>query len=179
MANCVLQGVQVSGIVSVVPAKTRRPEDETYFDLETAKKVSENVGVSIRHIDPSLCTSDLCAVAAERLLVQLNWNREEIRALIFVTQTPDYFLPATSHVLHQRLGLPSTCCVFDVNLGCSGYVYGLWLAASSVKTLGGKVLLLVGDISSRITSPLDQSVVFLFGDAGTATGLDLDRKSVV
>lgn len=175
MANCVLEGVRVAGSVSVVPAQTRSPQDEaSHFGADTAQKVSENVGVHVRHVVPSsLCTSDLCTVAAERLLDQLGWNREEIRSLIFITQSPDYVLPATSHVLHQRLGLPVSCCVFDVNLGCSGYVYGLWLAASSAKTLGGKVLLLVGDTSSRLTSPLDQSVAFLFGDAGTATAVEL------
>ena len=173
MANCVIQGVQVAGVASAVPAATRSVQDEAaYFGAEAAAKISQSVGVNVRHVvPPGVCTSDLCAAAAERLLEDLNWKREEVRALIFITQTPDYVLPATSHALHQNLNLPVSCCVFDVNLGCSGYVYGLWLASSIATTLRGKVLLLVGDTVSRICSPQDRSVAFLFGDAGTATAL--------
>jgi 3-oxoacyl-[acyl-carrier-protein] synthase-3 len=97
--------------------------------------------------------------------------------LVFVTQTPDYLLPATSYVLHHRLGLPSSCYALDINLGCSGYVYGLWVAASLMQNVKGNVLLLVGDTISRITAPQDQSVALLFGDAGTATALTPDADA--
>ncbi len=174
MANCVIEGVRVAGIACAVPSPTRSAQDEVaHFGAEAASKISQSVGVDVRHVaPPEVCTSDLSLAATERLLADLNWKREEIGALIFITQTPDYVLPATSHSLHRRLNLPAACCAFDVNLGCSGYVYGLWLASSVAASLRGKVLLLVGDTITHLISPQDQSVAFLFGDAGTATGLE-------
>ena len=157
-----------------MPAASRSVHDEVQWcSEEVADKIGKNIGIAVRHVaSESICTSDLCCAAAERLLAELNWDRDSISGLIFISQTPDYVLPATSYSIHQRLGLPSTCYSFDVNLGCSGYVYGLWLAASLMQTASGKVLLLVGDTISRIASPQDQTVTFLFGDAGSATALE-------
>jgi 3-oxoacyl-[acyl-carrier-protein] synthase-3 len=161
-------------VACAVPAETRSVHDEfLWCDRETANKISASIGVKRRHVAPeSICTSDLCCAAASRLLAELHWDPNEISGLIFVTQTPDYVLPATSCSIHRRLRLPSTCFALDVNLGCSGYVYGLWLAASLMQTGGGKVLLLVGDTISRVASPQDQTTTFVFGDAGSATALE-------
>lgn len=119
-----------------------------------------------------MCASDLCEDAANRLLVDLKWDKQSVDALVFVTQTPDYILPATACTLQQRLGLSTTCACFDVNLGCSGYVYGLWLASSLVESGLERVLLLVGDTLTRVVSEVDRSVAFLFGDSGSATALE-------
>ena len=129
-------------------------------------------------VSAGVCTSDLCEAAARKLLAALNWTPDSVDALIFVSQTPDYLLPATSCSLHGRLRLSKQCAAFDLNLGCSGYVYGLWIASQLV--VGGlkRVLLLVGDTISRIVSPLDRSAVPLFGDAGTATALERDENNM-
>jgi 3-oxoacyl-[acyl-carrier-protein] synthase-3 len=92
-----------------------------------------------------------------------------------VTQTPDYFMPSSSGVLHKRLGLATTCAAFDLGLGCSGYVYGLWLASMMLRTGGlRRVLLLHGETPTRYTSDDDRAVSLIFGDAGSATALELD-----
>src|SRR5690606_5185868 len=97
---------------------------------------------------------------------------DSIDLLIFVSQTPDHIAPATACILQGRLGLSKSCAAFDVNLGCSGYVYGLWMASSLLAAGGGKrALLLCGD-TARKQSPEDRSVAMLFGDAGTATALE-------
>ena len=120
-----------------------------------------------------MCTSDLCVAAAEALLDELKWNRDDITAVVFVTQTPDYVLPATAVVMQDRLKLPKTALALDVNLGCSGYVYGLQVLASLLSAGGlAKGLLLVGDTISRTTSARDRSVAPLFGDGGSATALE-------
>jgi 3-oxoacyl-[acyl-carrier-protein] synthase-3 len=173
MAKGEIAGVRIAGIASAVPTQTCGLESLKFIDPEQALKISENVGVRTRRIaPPSICTSDLCYAAAVRLMRELDWAPGEIAGLIFITQTADYQLPATSYVLHARLGLPVSCYAFDINLGCSGFVYGLWVAASLMQNVKGKTLLLVGDIASRGLSPYDQSVVPLFGDAGTATALE-------
>jgi len=144
-----------------------------------SKRVIAMTGIESRHIAPShLCSSDLCADAADRLLDELGWERESIGALVFVTQTPDYVLPATACVLQHRLALPTSCACFDVNMGCSGYVYGLSIASAFVESGIQRVLLLVGDTSTRLVSEQDRSVAFLFGDSGAATALErADSKS--
>ncbi len=179
MASAGVSGIRIAGVACAVPAESRTPRDETGFAPEVGEKISRNTGILTRHVAPkTVCTSDLCYAAAQRLLDSLQWDRKEITGLIFISQTPDYVLPATSFSLHRRLGLSDSCYAFDVNLGCSGYVYGLWLASSLMQTVTGKVLLLVGDTISKLTSSEDQSVAFLFGDAGSATALERDPDAL-
>jgi 3-oxoacyl-[acyl-carrier-protein] synthase-3 len=77
------------------------------------------------------------------------------------------------------LGLPKSCAAFDVALGCSGYVYGLWIASSLMLAGCRRVLLLAGESTTRIISPLDRAAVPLFGDAGTATALEREEGHVM
>jgi 3-oxoacyl-[acyl-carrier-protein] synthase-3 len=138
-----------------------------------ARRLYTLTGIESRRIaPPDLCASDLCADAAARLLAALKWEKESISALIFLSQTPDYILPATACLLQQKLNLSQSCLAFDINMGCSGYVYGLMTAASLVEAGLGRVLLLVGDTINRLCSEDDRSVAFLFGDAGSATALE-------
>jgi 3-oxoacyl-[acyl-carrier-protein] synthase-3 len=105
----------------------------------------------------SITAGDLCCQAAEQLLSAKLSRREEIEAVIMVTQTPDYFMPATAAIIHGKVRLPTECAAFDVNLGSSGYVYGLWLAFQMVETRSAKtVLLLAGDTLDRLASPRAQ-----------------------
>ncbi len=175
MAICSVSNAKIAGISVAIPEHFRsRVDDETVFGKEIVAKIQQHSGVMRRPVTlGGLCASDLCFAAAERLLENLNWSRESIDALIFVTQTPDYVLPATSCTLQQRLGLTKHCAAFDVNLGCSGYVYGLWLAGQILASASmRRTLLLVGDTISRIVSPMDRGAALLFGDAGSATALE-------
>ncbi len=172
-----ISGVRPVGVATAVPSSVRTLTDDALtFGESEVEKISENTGVYRRHIAPrSLCTSDLCFAAANRLIEELGWKRDSIDILIFVSQTPDYVLPPTSCVLQERLGFPTSCIAYDVNLGCSGYIYGLWMASGLIA--GGaarRALLLVGDTITHLTSPLDRSTALLFGDAGTATALEQD-----
>jgi len=112
----------------------------------------------------------LCFEAAEILLNDMRIDRNSIDLLIFVSQTPDYHQPATAPILQHRLGLSKLCGSFDINLACSGYVYGLSTAFSYVAQNGiDRVLLLVGETLSKIISKKDRATSLLFGDGGTAT----------
>ena len=140
----------------------------------------ETTGIAQRHTigKNKICASDLCFEAAERLISELNWNKKEIDCLIFVSQTPDYILPATSCILQNRLGLSTECFAIDISLGCSGWVYGLatlsqLLASGNFK----KGLLLNGDTVTVTKSDRDKSTSPLFGDAGTATALEFDTSA--
>jgi 3-oxoacyl-[acyl-carrier-protein] synthase-3 len=179
MSYSKISGVRIAGVASAVPARRAGlAEGSAVFGEESARKVSEATGVIERRIaSPEVCTSDLCAAAAELLLKELDRPVSDIGGLIFISQSPDYVLPATSQVLQHRLGLPDSVFAFDVNLGCSGYVYGLWLAASLVSSTARPVLLLVGDTPNKMVSPVDQSTALLFGDAGSATLLEPAAES--
>ena len=104
-------------------------------------------------------------------------NRDEIDLLVFVSQTPDYRMPATSILLQHRLGLPSTTIAFDVNLGCSGFLYGLSIVYSFMESSGlKKALLLDGETRSKVYSPKDRRSAFLFGDGGVAALIERNEK---
>ncbi|CAJ0696974.1 ketoacyl-ACP synthase III [Ralstonia holmesii] len=174
-----LDGVAIRGVVSVLP---RREIDNRRFEVEfgeeSVRDVVKMIGVRRRYwVEEGVTASDLCFQAANTLLTRLNWDKSTVDALVFVSQTPDYRLPATACVLQGRLGLDIGCAAFDVNLGCSGYTYGLWLASSLIRAGSRRVLLLAGDTISRTVSPSDRATAMLFGDAGTATAIELDAQA--
>jgi 3-oxoacyl-[acyl-carrier-protein] synthase-3 len=168
-------GVRVAAIGAAVPKSSRAVAGETqYFEEGDLRKIVENTGVVRRRVaSPSMCASDLCFSAATAVLEATGWARDSIDAVIFVSQTPDYVLPATACTLQARLGLSNAVAAFDVNQGCSGYVYGLWIAAGLLQGGGIKrCVLLVGDTISRVVSPADRGTALLFGDGGSATLLE-------
>jgi 3-oxoacyl-[acyl-carrier-protein] synthase III len=179
MASGRLNQVRIAGIASAVPQRVLTlADDAQVFGQTEIERISQNIGVQQRHVvNETTCTSDLCHAAAERLLAELDWQRDSIDALIFVTQTPDYFMPATACVLQDRLGLSRGCAAFDVNQGCAGYIYGLWIGGHLVRGGCRRLLLLVGDTTSRLVSPRDRTITSLFGDAGTATALEFDADA--
>lgn len=174
MAFFGIPNVQLSGISACVPHIIDENRDSTLMPAEDIEKLISSIGVERRRIaDNKLCASDLCQKAAEQLITDLNWNKEEIDCLVFVSQTHDYILPATSCILQNKLGLNSECLTLDIALGCSGWVYGMSVIASLLSAGNlRKGLLLVGDISSKVASPQDKSTWPLFGDAGTTTAFE-------
>ncbi len=168
-------GGRVVGVISCVPAKVRGNDDFVgTFGEEGVADVVKMIGVQQRrHVDGDTTTRDLCRFAAQRLLADLAWDAGSVDALIFVSQTPDFVLPPTACALQADLGLAQACIAFDINLGCSGYPYALWLGMTMIQTgAARRVLLAVGDTISRIVDPADRATALLFGDAGTVTALE-------
>lgn len=175
MAKARIDGFRMAGVSTCVPPRRMDNLANTErFDPDQVRKVVSMAGVRHRHVvEPGTTSADLCFQAAERLLDGLGWERASISALIMVTQSPDYALPSTSCLLQHRLGLPDSCATFDLGLGCSGYPYGLYVAASLLKAGGHqRVLLLHGETPSRFVAPQDHAATMLFGDAGSATALE-------
>jgi len=173
MALSTLCNVRFAGMASCVPHRVLdNVRDCPPSQRSERERLVRNIGIHQRRICPEWQTfSDLAFIAAEKLLDALQWQREEVDALIVVTQSPDYLIPATAIILQDRLGLAHTTIAFDVNLGCSGYPFGLHLLGSMVAAGGVKKgLLLVGDRSANVRDPL-------FSDAGTATALEFDASA--
>lgn len=174
MAFMSIRNLRVAGVAACVPRRTEETKDFHLFSNEDAEKFIQTTGVERRHVvDNGTTASDLCFVAAEKLINDLGWDRNEIEVLIFVSHTPDYRLPSTSIILQKRLGLPTTSIAFDITLGCSGFLYGMGVVGNFLSTSSAKkALLLVGNTLSMLTSSDDKSVYPLLGDAGTATAIE-------
>lgn len=179
MAYLEYKNVGISGLAAAVPGNIiDNYKYTTYFDAESVKDVVDKIGIKERRIaDKDTCASDLCFAAAEKLLTDMNIDRTEIDLLIFVSQTPDYKMPATSIILQHRLNLSNSAIAFDINMGCSGFIYGLSTVYSYMQQHGfRKALLLDGETRSKVYSPKDRNTAFLFGDAGVAALIEKDEK---
>lgn len=168
MAFLSVKNVRIAGISAGVPLKTINNLD--IQDLSSdydAKDFVEVTGVLERRVD-DYTTSDLCLSAAEQLIKDLEWEKKDIDAIIFVSQTTDFILPATACIIQDKLGLSKECYAEDIVLGCSGWVYGL-SSLSSLMASGEikKALLMAGDAKRRVESNDP-----LFGYAGTVTALE-------
>ena len=179
MAFFKIDHVNIAGIAACVPPKmVENIDSDLIADKEELRKYIETTGVQRRYIaEDGVCSSDLCLCAAEKLMSEAGWNKEEIECLIMVTQTPDYIFPATACVLQNRLGLSTNCLSFDITMSCPDWIYGLSVMSSMLSA--GKMkkgLLLVGETSTKAKSPYDR-VNLLAGDAGTATLLEFKEDA--
>lgn len=180
MAIITYNNVGISALAACVPSRVidNYKYDLDVFPEEDVKKVVDKIGVFERRFaDEKTCSSDLCYAAAEKLFADNNIDRNEIDLLVFVSQTPDYRMPATSILLQERLKLPMSTIAFDVNLGCSGFLYGLSIVYSFMEKQGlRKALLLDGETRSKVYSPKDRQAAFIFGDAGVAALIERNEK---
>lgn len=180
MAIITYNNVGISALATCVPSNVI---DNYHYDLdiwpeEEVRKVVDKVGVKERRfVDDKTCASDLCFAAAEKLFADNNVDRNEIDLLVFVSQTPDYRMPATSILLQDRLCLPTSILAFDISLGCSGFINALSIVYALMQNQGfHKALLLDGETRSKVYSRKDRREAFIFGDAGAAALIERDEK---
>jgi len=137
----------------------------------SVEKIDSKTGISCRHIAASdECASDLAVAAAEKLFASGAAQPMDIDYVLLCTQSPDHFLPTTACLIQDRLKIPTTAGALDFNLGCSGYIYGLGLAAGLISTeQASSILLLTAETYSKFMNPRDRSVRTIFGDAAAAS----------
>jgi len=179
MALIKFDGIGIKSISVTVPKnRVETIKQNDVLSEEQLIKFIDATGIKERRIaSEDICSSDLCYNAAINIFNKLNIQPTQIDALIFLSQTPDYRVPGTSIILQDRLKLPKTTLAFDVNMTCSGYIYGLFLAYSLTNIVGiNNVLLLVGETLSKITSAKDKSTGLLLGDGGSATIITKNKK---
>ena len=171
------------GITAMAACVPKNVIDNYHYDLdiwpeEEVKKVVDKVGVKERRFaDKDTCSSDLCFAAAEKLIKDNNINRDEIDLVVFLSQTPDYRMPATSILLQNRLGLPMSTMAFDISLGCAGFISALSIVYAMMQNHGfRKALLLDGETRSKVYSRKDRREAFIFGDAGIAALIERDEN---
>ncbi len=173
-----LSNAKISGVVTCLPSnKIDNHFFSDFLSEEDIENIEKMAGVKTRYWVEDESTVDLCVCAGKKLIERLNWKNDQIDALIYVTQSPDYVLPASSIKIAGQLGLREGIVTYDVNLGCSGYPYGLFLAETMIGSgIADKVLLMVGETTSKIIDKKDKSTALIFGDAGAATALEADHN---
>ena len=174
------KNIGITALAACVPNKII---DNYHYDLdlwpeEEIKRVVDKVGIYERRFaDEKTCASDLCLAAAEKLISDNCIDRNDIDLLVFLSQTPDYRMPATSILLQDRLCLPMSTMAFDISLGCSGFISALSIVYSLMENKGfHKAMLLDGETRSKVYSRKDRREAFIFGDAGVAALIERDSK---
>lgn len=180
MLSGLFKNTKISGLSVAVP--TNKVAVETFnskFGEENVTKFIAMTGVnSVSRAIPEQTASDLGYEAAVDVLGKSSISKSEIGILVFVTQKPDYRTPSTAFVLHKRLNLVENCVCFDINLACSGYVFGLQTVLSMLENSDSQAALLItGDTSVKTLSPYDRTMIMLFGDSGSATLLEKSADS--
>lgn len=179
MAFLQYEGVGITALAAAVPRTVINNYEYTrYFPADQVKEVVDKVGIFERRFaDENTCSSDLCYAAAEKLITDNNIDRSEIDLLVFISQTPDYRMPATSVILQDRLQLPNSTIAFDINLGCSAFMYGMSVVYALMQQKGlRKALILDGETRSKVYSPKDRRTAFLFGDGGVAALIERNER---
>ncbi len=174
--------IKISAIASSVPTQKCAITDfADVFGEEYCEKFSQSTGIrEFRKSLKSQTASDFCYIAANNIIQSFNVDTKSIGALVFVAHSTDYRRPATACVLHKRLGLDKNCAAFDINLGCSAFVYGLNVVCSMLACSNiNKALLLVGETLTKMTNPKDKSVAMLFGDGGSAILLEKTNENSI
>jgi len=171
MAFFSVEGLNIKGISTAVPTQSKSVLDYDLMSDSEKKMFVKTVGVENRRVAEEGVTSlDLGVHAANQLFQKIGWEKESVDLLVFVTQSRDFYLPSMGPLAQHKLGLSTTCMAFDIGLGCSGYVYGLSIVASMLKSSNFKrAILLAGDVSTISSCYSDRSTYPLFGDAVTAT----------
>lgn len=177
--------IQIEGICGVI-SENIVPVMEYCEGLATPKKLRKIIDgtgfESLSISDDDVCTSDMCYQAAEHLF-NSGFDKNSIGALIFLSQSGDYRNPATAYILQKRLGLGNDLIVFDIGLGCSGFVYGLYVAASMLSNLAAvtgkdKFLFCCGDVNVRKNRADNIHHDVIFGDAGTCAIISKDNSGI-
>ena len=167
MAFLQIKNVAIVGMAAGVPKQVMPTISTT--SKYGAEDFIATTGIAEKRYSNDYTTSDLGQAATEQLIADLAWDKKEVGALFFVSQTPDYILPATSCVLQDKLGFSKDCYSLDISLGCSGWVYGMSVASSLMQTgMIKKAILIAGDARKQCYEEADQ----LFGFAATATALE-------
>ena len=182
MAYFVNQGIKIAGMTTAIP-DNRIPVESFIerFGEDAVQRFTEGTGIhSIYNALPDQTASDLAFAAAKEMFEREDVDAEKIGVMVFVTQSPDYRRPSSACVLQKRLGLPVDCACVEVELGCSGFIYGLQTAMSMMATSDAEYgLVAIGETASKLVDPMDRSIVMMYGDAGAAILLKKEGDDVI
>jgi len=155
-------------------------ELEKIFPEWDAEKIEKKVGIRERHlVNENETALDLAFEASKKVLK--NYDKNKIDFLLLCTQSTEYYLPSGACILQDKLGLRTNIGAFDYNLGCSGFIYGLAISKSFIKSgIANNVLLITASTYTKHIHPKDKSNKTMFGDGATATIIESsDQESIL
>jgi 3-oxoacyl-[acyl-carrier-protein] synthase-3 len=165
------ENIALKGLAVAVPERKVEISEYGYvFGEDAVQKFIKSTGIHCVHrASQEQTASDLGVAAAQHLMKEKSIVPESVGIMLFVTQSPDYKRPSSASVVHHRLKLPIDCAVMEINLGCSGFVYGLQAICSMLNSSDAeRGLLILGETASKLTNPKDKATEMLYGDAGAA-----------
>lgn len=178
MASLSFEHCFIKGISTVVPGQTELNANLEGFTEEEKRAIIQTTGIEKRRIAPAhITSSDLGVYAAKQLMHTIGWEKSEIEILVFVTQTPDYLIPANSMHIQYRLGLSENTLCLDINQGCAAFVYGLAVMYGMMTS--GKLkkgILITSDTITHTIHPHDKSLKPIFADAGSAIAVEYNQS---
>lgn len=179
MAFLEIKNVRIKGFSACVPANIEYNKDYPYYAEGEFERQLPTIGVEKRHvIEEGTTASDLCLEAAEKLIKDLGWKKEDIQLLVFSSPARDFVFPDTSCILQDRLGLSKSTMAFDMTLGCTGWTYALNVISSIMSASKfKKALLLNGNMTTTENAFTDKTAYPLFSDAGSATAIEYDENA--
>lgn len=162
--------IAIKGILSVIPSNYSKFEDELSnysFTKDQSEKLGKTFGYNkhniVRREDTSV--SDLAIFGLKKLIESKHIIKNNVEAVILVSQSPDYFIPPTTSIINESIEFPEHTEYYDINQGCNGFILGLKQAALLISTGMKEVLLLCGDVLSKKVSIQDRNSYPLSGDA--------------
>lgn len=182
MALSKVNGIKIKGITSALPLNKEDNLNLSGLDLQQKEEIVKHTGIRYRHVLKKKDTSikELFKKAINQLMESLNWDANSVDVLIVVTQTAQMPIPSLACEIHGELNFPATALAYDINSGCSGFVYGLHTASQLLTSLdqeSKRAILCCGDISSSLTEENDMAVKPIFSDAVSAIGLEWDANT--
>lgn len=169
---------QITGIAAYLPeGRLDNAELVKAFPKWTEEKLRRKLGIATRPVaDKDQTALDLGEAACRRLFDAGIAKPDEIDFLVLCTQSPDYLLPTSACILHERLGLRSSCGAFDMNLGCSGYVYGLGICKGMIESgLARKILFVTAETYTKYVNERDSVSRPIFSDGAAVTLLEVSE----
>lgn len=181
MAKSIIKNMQITGISVVLGENKKYFKDEPLWwggNEIQRKKLQSVIGFDTTFVaNESTTTADLCEAASLNIIKALGIEFSSIEAIVSITQTPDYPMPGNAHILHKNLGLNKGCIALDVQFGCSGFVYGLYIAGMLVNSGLKRILLVAGDTLSKCINKKDKATAPIFSDAGSAIIIDFNKNA--
>ena len=176
-----LSNLNISHITAGLPKKIiSMREYESFFSEKEIRRIKKSTGVESVHMaEADKCTSDYAVMLARQLMEKSGLSGGDFDGIVFISQTPDYRVPATSVILQNRLGLPQTSVAFDINYGCSGYIYGLYQAALLISSKScRRVLIFTGDTQIRMIHEQDRGNRMVLGDGFAVTVMECGNQQM-
>jgi 3-oxoacyl-[acyl-carrier-protein] synthase-3 len=166
--------IKITGTGSYLPEKILTNADLEKMVDTSDEWIRTRTGIKERHIASEVeATSDLTTEAAKKALAMAEISAKELDMVMVATITPDTPFPATACWVQKKLGVRPTVPAFDIGAACSGYLYGLILSSSLIKTgTADKILLCGSETLTKITNWNDRSTCVLFGDGAGCTVIE-------